>query len=146
MNEVLADVPFHARVERGKEGLCVVYVAGEADMHAAPELDRHLRTCEEDGLRRVVVDFTEATILDSTALGVLVAAHSRLAKQGISLRLVCNDRLIRRVLRITGLDRVFDIYATSSEAMGGAPPKQNGKGGAAELDVVRGEPGAASES
>lgn len=145
MNDVLEDIPFRTRVEQSEDGVCVVHAAGEVDLHAASELDRHLRRCENYGPRAVVVNLSEATILDSTALGVLVAGHGRLAKKGIALKLVCSDRLIRRVLRITGLDRVFEVYATWAEAMDGGVSLKDMKGGA-ELDPVHGKPGAASES
>jgi anti-sigma B factor antagonist len=146
MNDVLADVPFRLYVEQRPGGCCVVVASGEADLHAAPELDRSIRNCEGGDVKLVVVDLTEATLLDSTALGILVAAHGRLAKQGIPLKLVCTNRLIRRVLAISGLDRVFDIYTSSSAALDGQEASDGkGKEGAA-FDGVPSAPGAASES
>jgi anti-sigma B factor antagonist len=146
MNDVLSDVPFRLRVEHPYEGCCVVVAEGEADMQAAPDLDQSIRTCEEgDNVRLLVVDLTDATLLDSTALGVLVAAHGRLAKQGITLKLVCTNRLIRRVLTITGLDRVFNMYTSSSAALDGQANDGRGKDGLA-FDRAQGAPGAASES
>jgi len=117
MKDLLADVPFRVRVERRADGEWVVVAAGEADLHAAPQLDRSIRKCEERGAKLIVVDLMEATLLDSIALGVLIAAHGRLAKQGIRLKLVFTNNLIRRVLTITGLDRVFDIYSSTAAAL-----------------------------
>jgi anti-sigma B factor antagonist len=144
VNDVLADIPFRLHVEHRAEGRCVVVAAGETDLHAAPELDRSIRTCEEDDVNIVVVDLAEATMLDSTALGILVAANARLAKRGIPLRLVCTNHLIRRVLAITGLDRVFDLYTSSAAALEGEVPSGGKKGSA--FGRAPSAPGAASES
>jgi anti-sigma B factor antagonist len=144
VNDVLADVPFRLRVEHRAEGRCVVVAAGEADLHAAPELDRSLRTCEEADVNMVVVDLTEATLLDSTSLGILVAANARLAKRGVPLRLVCTNDLIRRVLAITGLDRVFDLYTSSGAALDGQVTSGGKKGSA--FGGAPSATGAASES
>jgi anti-sigma B factor antagonist len=146
VNDVLADIPFRIHVEQRAEGRRVVVAAGEADAYAAPELDRCIRGCVNGEVEVVVVDLTEVTLLDSTALGVLVAAHGRLAKQGIPLRLVCTDRLIRHVLTITGFDRVFDLYASPLEALDGHEPSGGaGKGGAAPEEASSAT-GSASES
>jgi anti-sigma B factor antagonist len=119
MNDVLADVPFRLHVEHRADSQYVVVAAGEADLHAAPELDASIRKCEEREPSLVVVDLTGATLLDSIALGVLVDAHGRLAERGVPLKLVSTNRLVRRVLTITGLERVFDIYSSSSAALDG---------------------------
>jgi anti-sigma B factor antagonist len=133
MNDILADVPFRLHVEHRADGECVV-VAGEVDLYAAPELDRSIRKCEEGGAKVIVLDLTEATLLDSITLGVLIAAHGRLAKQGVRLKLVFTNHLIRRVVTITGLDRVFDISSSTAAALNG----QGLDGGEGALD---GHPG-----
>jgi anti-sigma B factor antagonist len=146
MNDLLADIPFRIHVEQRVEGRPVVVVAGEADAYAAPELDRCIRECVDGEVEVVVVDLTEATLLDSTALGVLVAAHGRLAKQDIPLKLACTNRLIHRVLTISGFDRVFDLYASPLEALDGHEPSgRAGKGGAAPEEASSAT-GSASES
>jgi anti-sigma B factor antagonist len=122
LNDVLADVPFRVHVERRPDGQYVVVAAGEADLYAAPELDKSIRKCEERDPSLIVVDLTGATLLDSIALGVLVAAHGRLAERGVPLKLVSSNRLVRRVLTITGLERVFDIYSSSAAALDGHRP------------------------
>jgi anti-sigma B factor antagonist len=144
VNDVLADVPFRLHVEHRAEGRCVVVAAGEADLHAAPELDRSIRTCEVGDVNVVVVDLIDATLLDSTSLGILVAANARLAKRGIPLRLVCTNDLIRRVLKITGLERVFELYTSPVAALDGQAPS-GGKQGSV-LGGAPSAPGAASES
>jgi anti-sigma B factor antagonist len=68
----------------------------------------------------VIVDFSDTTFIDSTTLGVLVGGVKRLRSNDGQLSLVCNDRNITKIFEITGLDRVFTIYATRDEALNAA--------------------------
>src|SRR5213078_419069 len=56
----------------------VVAVRGEIDLFTAPELKQKLTDAIEGGKSRIVVDLTDTTFLDSTALGVLIGAVKRL--------------------------------------------------------------------
>ena len=69
------------------------------------------------GAKDVVVDFSDTTFIDSTTLGVLVGGVKRLRTNDGQLSLVCSDRNITKIFEITGLDRVFTIYATRDEAV-----------------------------
>ena len=71
----------------------------------------------EEGKKKVVVDLSEATFIDSTTLGVLVGGVKRLRPSGGSLALVCTDQNIQKIFEITGLDRVFPIHETREAAL-----------------------------
>jgi anti-sigma B factor antagonist len=97
-------------------GAVVVSVAGQADLHTAPELRDALAQAIDVGERRIVVDLTEATFVDSMTLGVLLGARRRVAEQDGGLAIVCPDPHLRRVFEITSLDRVFSMTASLDEA------------------------------
>jgi anti-sigma B factor antagonist len=46
----------------------VIEVGGEIDLYTAAELEERLGTILEDGKKRVVVDLSQATFLDSTGI------------------------------------------------------------------------------
>jgi anti-sigma B factor antagonist len=98
----------------------VVALRGEIDLSTAPELRAALLALIDDGARRIVVDLTSTTFVDSTTLGVLLGAGKRLRVSGGELAIVCADRNIRRIFEITLLDRVFSIHATLAEASAAA--------------------------
>jgi anti-sigma B factor antagonist len=109
---------FRVYLEFDRGGMCVIVLMGEADVHAAPELEARLaECCSSPALEQVVVDLTRATFLDSVALGVLIAGHRRLKQRGLGLKVVCTDRNIRRLLTITGLDRLFSVHESTAEAV-----------------------------
>ena len=95
----------------------VIELGGEVDLYTAPEFKERLVQVIEDGKKRLVVDLSKATFIDSTTLGVLVGGVKRLRPTGGSLSLVCTDQNISKIFEITGLDRVFPIYASREEAL-----------------------------
>jgi anti-sigma B factor antagonist len=97
----------------------VLSVKGEIDVSTAPELRDRLLTAAQNGHGIVVVDLSEVTFLDSTALGVLVSGLKRLRAEGGDLRLVVTGRSVAKVLEITGLVDVFSIFDTVDGAVAG---------------------------
>jgi anti-sigma B factor antagonist len=95
----------------------VVAVRGEIDLFTAPELKQVLTEAIEQGKRRVVVDLSETSFLDSTALGVLIGAVKRLRSNGGALAIVNVDRNIAKTFEITGLDQIFTLLGSRDEAL-----------------------------
>jgi anti-sigma B factor antagonist len=106
--------PFELSNERSSDTSCVVRVTGELDLHTAPRLQQELDALIADGVSRVVVDLAEAPFVDSTGLGVLVAAGQRLGREGFALAGLQIEP--RRVLEITGADRLLTIVDPAGEA------------------------------
>jgi anti-anti-sigma factor len=104
-------------VEQLENGPCIVSIAGEIDIYTAPELDGVLLGIAENGATCLVVDLTDCSFVDSTALRVLADASRRPESSGKPLMLVSVDPAVRRVFEITGFDRVYPIYASRAEAL-----------------------------
>ena len=64
----------------------------------------------------VVVDLEDVRFVDSTALGVLIEARSRMADRG-GFRLAAPGLETRRALEVSGLDHHFLIHDTVAEAL-----------------------------
>ncbi len=74
---------------------------------------------EEDGRKKIVLDFTNVEYLSSAALGKLITMDKKVKASGGKLRL-CNIRKdIYEVFAITRLNKVFDIRNTQDEAVAG---------------------------
>jgi anti-sigma B factor antagonist len=95
----------------------VLTVAGELDVATAPRLRAELIRVDAERGREVVVDLLEVPFVDSVALGILVEASKRTKARGGTLRIVCDDRRIARILEITGLDRVLGVHTTLRDAL-----------------------------
>ncbi len=95
----------------------VVGVGGEIDVYTAPKLREQIVKLVDDGRYHLVIDMEDVEFLDSTGLGVLVGGLKRARAHDGSLRLVCTQERILKIFRITGLTKVFPIYATVDEAL-----------------------------
>jgi anti-sigma B factor antagonist len=110
--------PEFAVTEQGPQaGHHVIATRGEIDLFTAPELKRVLTDAIESGEHRVVIDLSEVTFLDSTALGVLIGAVKRLRSRGGALAIVNTDASIAKTFQITGLDQIFTIVPSREEAL-----------------------------
>lgn len=108
-----------AGIERRADAV-VVSLAGELDLYNAEEVRRALLDTLADGAELLVVDLAEVTFIDSTALGVLIEARSRLADRS-GFRLAAPGLETRRALEISGLDRHFLVHDTVAEALEATP-------------------------
>jgi anti-sigma B factor antagonist len=104
--------------ERRVGDVRVLTAAGELDLFAAPELRERLLALMDAPGAAVVLDLRETTFLDSTALGVIVAAAKAGSASGARLVLVSTQPSIARTLAITGLDRVIAVERELEPALG----------------------------
>jgi anti-sigma B factor antagonist len=95
----------------------LVEVQGEIDIYTSPRLDDLLAACAGQGFVRLVVDLTDVTFVDSTALGVLVTAARRVLPHDGSLTLVCGSGHVRRTFELTGLHELLHIVPTREAAL-----------------------------
>jgi anti-sigma B factor antagonist len=100
--------------ERGEA--LVLRLAGELDLYNAPALREALHRCVERSPARVVVDLAEVTFVDSTALGALVEARSKLPRPD-GLALAAPGTETRRALQVSGLDRHLSVHDSVEAAL-----------------------------
>ena len=101
---------------RTVDGAVVVSLVGELDLYNAHVVRERLAAATNDGGERLVVDLSDVTFIDSTGLGVLVEARSRLANRRAFV-VVAPGVEARRALEISGLDRHFAVRETLEAAL-----------------------------
>lgn len=69
------------------------------------------------GSRKVVLDLSLVSYLDSSALGLLVHGHSVLTKGGGGLKLLCPPDRVLDLLSVTRLITIFEIFQDKEEAL-----------------------------
>ena len=98
------------------EGVCVVKLAGELDLYNAQQVRDALTEACSDSPQRVIVDLSEVEFIDSTALGILIEARTRMDNHRAFL-LAAPGLETRRALEISGLDRHFSVHDSVSDAL-----------------------------
>jgi anti-sigma B factor antagonist len=94
----------------------VLELEGEIDLYTAPNLKQHIGELLEGGRANIAVDLGRVEFLDSTGLGVLIGGLKRCRERDGALALVGAGDSVRKVLSITGLDRVFPMHDRVEEA------------------------------
>lgn len=109
---------FDAHTNQLDSGEYIVSVSGELDLFTAP----HLKEAWAEPLNAegaaIIVDLTNVSFLDSTALGALIGAMKKSRGNNGSLNLVIADESILKTFEVTGLDRVFEIHPSVETALG----------------------------
>ena len=82
---------------------------GEIDLSSAHLLVDSIDLAVETGARRIILDFSGVTFVNSTGLGAMVAATKRLRAEGGDLVLRRFRGIPASALATTGLDRFFTI-------------------------------------
>jgi len=81
------------------------------------ELHEHVRSLVGDGVTKIVVDLSAVKWLNSSGLGVLMAAFSTVKNKGGSLILAGVTEKVKSLLMITQLLNFFQTFETTDEAI-----------------------------
>lgn len=81
------------------------------------ELEQAIKTLVEGGNKSLVINLGETQHLNSTALGVLISAHTTYVRRGGQMKLAAVDNRIQNIFVITKLSLVFDVYPTEEQAI-----------------------------
>ena len=100
-----------------QDGWLVLSVTGDFDLDLAADVRRLVMPMLEGGDHRVIVDLSEATFMDSTALGLLMGIRERVKSYFGDLRVVTAQPAVLRVFEITGLAGSVRIDPTVEDAM-----------------------------
>ena len=101
-------------VEEHDRGV-VIHLAGELDLYNADEVRAALVGAMDAGAVRIVLDMAEVEFVDSTALGVLIEARSKVGSD--RLRLAAPQLETRRTLQVSGLDRHLSVHDSVDDAL-----------------------------
>jgi anti-sigma B factor antagonist len=108
------DLKLHMHVV---DGMQVFELSGSLDIATSPTVRASLLEASARGDHRLIVDLTNVDFLDSTGLGALIGAQRRAKEFDGEVRLVVKEGQIVRLLRITGLLKIFAVYSTLHDAL-----------------------------
>lgn len=94
----------------------IAAVTGDVDISTVAQLRECLFELA-DGGGTLIVDLNRVTFIDSSGLGALVGAARRAVAHGGSLHAVCARPPTRRLLWLTGVDRLIPLAATVDGAL-----------------------------
>ena len=110
----MPDQPFQVAARAGANAnVGIVSVTGPLTVATSPAFQEAARAVASPSL---IVDLSEVPWLDSMAIGALVRVYASCSKAGRRLALVGLNHRVANVLRLTGVDALFDTYSSITEA------------------------------
>ena len=104
--------------QRAVGGVTVFSLSGDLVYDEGTRMLRDvLTTAVAAGARACLLDLSQITYLDSGGVGSLVEMFRHVTRRGGHLKLLCPSPCARRVLGITRLTAVFDIFDDEPDAL-----------------------------
>jgi anti-anti-sigma factor len=93
-------------------------IDGESEL-----LDNRLRKLIANGVRRVLLNLTDLTQVDSSGVGVIIDTYVSLKDQGGNLKLLCPRGRVREVLRVLRLLEIIPYFENETKALASFRPQ-----------------------
>jgi anti-sigma B factor antagonist len=104
--------------ERDVDGVVVVALDGRIVLgEETSALRERLRGLVAGGKKKLLLNMSNVTMIDSSGLGALVAAYSSAKSAGASLRLCNLGSHANQLLQMTKLLTVFEVSNTEADAV-----------------------------
>ena len=94
-----------------KNDHATIALRGEHEAYTADKLAKQLQALLQEGVG-ITLDLRETSFVDSTVVGVLIAARRRAEERGLPFELLLGKQTgwpVRRILEVTGLEQQFDV-------------------------------------
>lgn len=97
--------------------VAVVEVAGELDIYTSPQLEAAIRDQLRRGHIRLLVDLSDTTHLDNTALRIFTKSARETRQSGGNLAVIYGRPLVQKIFEITRLYELIPIYPSEGAAL-----------------------------
>jgi anti-sigma B factor antagonist len=111
MSDISISVESFKRVE-------LVTLAGRIDSNNASQLDNQLKGLINDGRYKIVLELSEVNYMSSAGLRAMVSAVRECKKHRGDVRLANVSERVDEVLKLAGLNAIFQVYDDKTSAVG----------------------------
>jgi anti-sigma B factor antagonist len=115
--------------------VAVVTLPAEIDVTNADAIREELLAVLNQGAVLLVADMSKTDFCDSSGVSALVRAFRHAAASATALRLVVTTPAVLRVLSITGVDRLVDVYPSVAASLAGPSGQAWPDGATAKADT-----------
>jgi anti-sigma B factor antagonist len=103
----------------------VVSLPAEIDITNADQVREDLLSVLNQGAVVLVADLSKTTFCDSAGVSALARGFRRAGASQSEMRLVVGTPAVQRVLSLTGIDRLLDIYPSVASSLAASPDSGN---------------------
>ena len=100
-----------------KDKSLYIKLEGEIDHHSAAGIRLSVdRAFEPTDCRNIIFDFGGVTFMDSSGIGMIIGRYKNAKERGGTVAISNMNPEISRIFQISGLAKIIDSYADTSEA------------------------------
>ena len=109
---------------RESDNVTILDLRGRSTIDGESELlDNRLRKLIANGVRRVLLNLSDLTQVDSSGVGVIIDTYVSLKDQGGDLKLLCPRGRVREVLRVLRLLEIIPYFENETKALASFRPQ-----------------------
>ena len=117
----------------------IITLSGRLELGPGPTTLREtLQDVAARGSRKILLNLSGLSFIDTSGLGALASGHARAQHEGTALKITGLSKRAEQLFQMTGLRNIFDIYDDEVEAIHSWNVR---KGGAPSYEVLRTRPG-----
>jgi anti-sigma B factor antagonist len=103
--------------EKMMGNVIIISISGRIDTITSKELDTKLNEIREENAKKIILNLAKVDYISSVGLRVLLAALKRQRQNQGSMTLVSLQPFVQNVFKITGLDKIFQIFPAEVAAL-----------------------------
>lgn len=101
-----------------KQGVLIVRVEGELDMHVADEFRKLVDDAiDAYGVKNVILNLQEVSFIDSSGLGVILGRYKRITTGGGKLAAVHVQPQVAKIFELSGLPAIIKLCESENQAL-----------------------------
>jgi len=108
---------------KSKDSGAILHLDGKVIGDSVPRLKKTIEERIDSGAEWLIIDLAKVPLMDSSALGTIIAAFLRLREKNGKLVLLNAQDSIRDVLSVTKLDTLFEVYNDMQVALESIKPE-----------------------
>lgn len=98
----------------------IVKLKGELDHHTSEEARKKIdQKYYSNNLTNIILDLRELNFMDSSGIGLIMGRYKNCADRNGMISIVSTSPYINRMLKMSGIQKLVDIYQTIEEAIKG---------------------------
>ena len=98
--------------------LLSISLSGEIDHHTTVDIRRGIDAeVERYRPRRLILDFSAVTFMDSSGIGVIIGRYKKIAHEKGKVSVININPRVKKVFDLSGMNKIINVYSTYEEAL-----------------------------
>ena len=105
--------------ETSQNGVLVCHIDEEINIDTSPQLRKAFGDYIQKNAKKIVVDFSGVSYIDSSGIATFIELFQRLKKIEGKFRICCMGPKVKNVFEVTKVIKLFEVFETREAALQG---------------------------